>query len=374
MLENAPESTDAKGISGIDPNGPAGYLLYGDGLFRKQRKKGWSHVPLPDPMLEFPVADTHAHLAMLSDPALSLARCAIVGVDFVCTVVDPTEGEDATYGMIERWRSEALRRIPEVYAATRRELDLLRKEGRLSFDGKMTSDELLANRCPCAEVSIPRVRVAAGVHPHNAKDWSDSTERRLRTLLGNPSTSALGEIGLDYHYDLSPRSVQQEVFARQLEIAHEAGLPVALHVRDAHEDAFRILEETGWPEAGVLLHCCSVGPEELERWLDRDCRVAFGGAVTFAKSDELRASAKAVPNGRLLTETDAPYMAPVPFRGIECGPEFTVFTAAAIAEIRGLREGPEREDFLRGVHDAGVALLDRNPTLWQTAVENGQRG
>lgn len=358
--------------AGIDPQGPAGYLLFEDALFRRSKKKGWTHAPSPDPRLECAVADTHAHLAMLSDPALSLARCAVLGVDFVCTVVDPCEGEDGTYGKVAEWRSEALRRLPDVYEATRRHLASLREEGAL--EGPMSADELMANRCPCAEVSIPRVRVAAGVHPHNAKDWSEDMERRLKGLLADPLTSALGEIGLDYHYDLSPREAQRKVFAAQLEIAQETGLPVALHVREAHDDAFAILEEAGWPKAGVLLHCCSVGPEELERWLDRGCSVAFGGAVTFAKSDELRESAKIVPDGRLLTETDSPYMAPVPFRGLECGPEFTVFTAAALARTRGVAEGKGRSAFLRCAHEAGLSLLDRRPTLWQAAAADDQRG
>lgn len=374
MAGNAAEDAAMAEVFRIDPNSAAGYLCCGDALFRKQRKKGWAYVPSPDPMLEWAVADTHAHLAMLSDPALSLARCAVLGVDFVCTVVDPTEGEDGTYGMVSEWRSEALRRLPEVYAATRRELARLRQGSDPALGQGMGPDDLLANRCLCAEVSIPRVRVAAGVHPHNAKEWCDSMEARLRGLLGDPLTSALGEIGLDYHYDLSPRTVQQDVFAKQLEIAHETGLPVALHVREAHDDAFAILEEGGWPQAGVILHCCSVGPEELGRWVERGCYVAFGGAVTFAKSDDLRESAKIVPDGRLLTETDSPYMAPVPFRGIECGPEFVVHTAEAIAKVRGAREGSERAYLLRRAHEAGVALLDRKPTVWQGSAANVQRG
>ena len=138
-------------------------------------------------------------------------------------------------------------------------------------------------------------------------------------------------------------------------------------MRDAHEDAFRILEEEGWPEAGTLLHCCSVGPDELARWVERGAHVAFGGAVTFQRSDDLRASSAMVPAERLLTETDAPYMAPVPFRGIECGPEFTIFTAERIAEVRGVAPGEARRALLQQMHDAGVAFLNREPTEWQRA-------
>ena len=192
-------------------------------------------------------------------------------------------------------------------------------------------------------------------------------EESLRAMLADPRTCALGEVGLDYHYDLSPRDVQRHVFRRQVQMAHECGLPLVLHMRDAHDDGFEILEQEGWPEAGVLLHCCSVGPDELSRWIDRGCYVAFGGAVTFSRSDDLRASAQIVPENRLLTETDAPYMAPVPFRGLECAPEFTVFTAAYLAEVRGIEPGEGRAAFLSALHDNALRLLDRDATAWQSS-------
>lgn len=338
-----------------------------DALFRRQRKRGFELVPSPNPSLEAPVADSHAHLDLMADPALSLARCAVMGMDFICTVAEPAEDGAAVYENLPEWLAGAMRLLPDVFEGTRRALGEHRADMAAAgtpLPEAPTSDEMLSYRCGCT-ASIPRVRVAVGVHPHNAKSWDADMEQLLRSLLAKPATCALGEVGLDYHYDLSPRDVQRDVFRRQVAIAHECGLPLILHVRDAHEDAFAIMEEEGWPAAGTLLHCCSVGPDELARWIDRGCYVAFGGAVTFKSSDDLRASSVTVPTGRLLAETDSPYMAPVPFRGQECGPEFTVFVAEHLAKLRGLEPGEPRRAFLQDVHDATLELLDREPTAWQ---------
>ena len=348
------------GGAAIDPDGPAGYLLFRDALFRRKKKNGWHPVESPYPVLETSVFDTHAHLASLSDAPLALARCAVHDVDAVCTIVDACEDGEATYDMLDVWRGEALRILPDVFAATRTAASAV----PCDHEG-MSADAWRANRCPCAETPIPRVRVAAGVHPHNAERWDASLQDRLYAMLARPATCALGEVGLDYHYDLSPRAVQRDVFRRQTAMANECGLPLILHMRDAHDDGFAILEEEGWPAAGVLLHCCSVGPEELARWIDRGCFVACGGAVTFARSEDLRASACSVPLDRLLVETDAPYMAPVPLRGVECSPEFTVLTAAYLAALRGVEPGEPRRVFLRTLHDNASALLDRAPSAWQ---------
>jgi len=173
-----------------------------------------------------------------------------------------------------------------------------------------------------------------GCHPHNASRYTAEAEARLRHYAADRRTVAIGEIGLDYHYDYSPRAVQQEVFARQIKLATELGLPIALHLRDAHDDGFAILERVGWPPAGCLLHCYTLGPEEFKPFVQRGCYVAFGGALTFKKADDIRAAAAAVPLERLVTETDAPYMAPQPLRGTTNGPEDIVFTAALLAELR----------------------------------------
>lgn len=367
---NRMEHIEEQAAEAIDPEGPAGNALFRDALFRKHKKSGWTVEESPNPLLEHPVADTHAHIHMLANPALSLARCAVHNVDFLCEIVDPAEDGRLPYERMDAWRAEALRMLPEVFSATRAACEREREQragAGAPLPEELTADEWRVYRCPCEEVAIPRVRFAAGVHPHNARLWSDDIERSLRAMLADERTAALGEVGLDYHYDLSPRAVQRDVFARQIALAHETGLPLVLHMRDAHEDGFALLEREGWPAAGVLLHCCSVGPEELQRWIDRGCFVAFGGAVTFARSEDLRASAHIVAEGALLTETDSPYMAPVPFRGLECGPEYSIFVAERLAAERGVAAGEPRAAFLRRMHDAALGLLNRGATPWQRA-------
>ncbi|BAK43751.1 TatD family hydrolase [Eggerthella sp. YY7918] len=212
---------------------------------------------------------------------------------------------------------------------------------------------------------MPRVRIIVGCHPHNAKYYDKSLEVELRERLADPRVSALGEIGLDYHYDFSPRDVQREVFRRQVRIAHECGLPVVLHVREAHDDALALMREEGWPEAGTLLHCFNLDGEVLKPWVEAGCYVAFGGPLTFKNADEVREAAKQVPLDRLLTETDAPYMTPEPMRGMTCGPEHVIFTAARLAEVRGCAPGDERKQLLDQLMENARALLDRPATSWQ---------
>lgn len=204
-----------------------------------------------------------------------------------------------------------------------------------------------------------------GCHPHNAKYYDASLEEELLERLADPRVSALGEIGLDYHYDFSPRDVQRDVFRRQLRLAKQAGLPVVLHVREAHDDALAIMREEGWPEAGTLLHCFNLDWTVLEPWVEAGCYVAFGGPLTFKNADEVRDAAARVPVDRLLTETDAPYMTPEPMRGMTCGPEHVIFTAARLAEVRGCAPGAERAELLQRLMDNALALLDRPATPWQ---------
>jgi TatD DNase family protein len=175
-----------------------------------------------------------------------------------------------------------------------------------------------------------------GVHPHDARKVTPETWRRLEELLRHPKVVAVGEIGLDYHYDLSPREVQREVFAMQLQMARAAGKPVVIHTREAWEDTLRLLGEH-WraPAVGGILHCFPGGPEEAAQVLAMGFSLAFGGMVTFAKADNVREAARRTPLDRLLVETDAPYLAPVPLRGRRNEPAFLVHTVARLAEIRG---------------------------------------
>jgi TatD DNase family protein len=182
------------------------------------------------------------------------------------------------------------------------------------------------------------VYAAAGVHPHDARRYDDAAERRLLEVLrGSGRVVALGEIGLDYHYDNSPREAQREVFARQLRLARAEGLPVIIHSREADEETAEILttELAGSGTLGVL-HCFGGGPALAEAALGLGFYVSFAGNVTFKKAEALREVASAVPLERLLVETDCPYLAPVPHRGRRNEPAFVVETARFLADLRGV--------------------------------------
>ena len=214
---------------------------------------------------------------------------------------------------------------------------------------------------------MPRVVIAAGCHPHNAKRFDTQAELDLRTWLKQPDVVALGEIGLDYHYDFSPVEDQKRAFRAQIRLAKEAGLPVVLHVREAYADAWEIMQEEGFPDAGVLLHCFTADWATLEPWIEAGCSVSFGGAITFGSSDAIRDAASRVPVGQLLLETDAPYMAPKPLRGQKCEPAQMVFTAQRMAELRGAQDPLERRKLLTALYDNALRLFDRKPTDWQKA-------
>jgi TatD DNase family protein len=181
------------------------------------------------------------------------------------------------------------------------------------------------------------VWATVGVHPHDAAAADDATMRELAALLRHPKVVGLGEIGLDYHYDHSPRDVQKAVFRDQLAIAKITGVPVIIHTREAWDDTFAILEEH-WAPAGLpgIMHCFSGGVAEAERSMKMGFFISIAGVVTFPKSDELRAAAKAMPDDRLLVETDSPYLAPVPYRGKRNEPSYVVETAKRVAAERGV--------------------------------------
>ncbi|MDR0515195.1 MAG: TatD family hydrolase [Coriobacteriaceae bacterium] len=406
--------------------------LWQDALFRNKRKRGGYQVVaapcLPPAAL---IADTHAHLDMLPDVPLVLARCALLRVGFICSIADPHEDADTAYDALDGWLSKAQDILPAIWENTRREAV---KEG---IDCPLRQDMpqpgidtsaiaavphafaapaaapvaptgLVAPAAPLAPavgtgaavsaacaasfapaVGIPRVRVAIGCHPHNAQHYDARMEAMLLERLRDHRTCALGEVGLDYHYDHSPRAVQREVFRRQVCLAHESGLPLILHMREAHEDGLAIMRDLGFPQAGVLLHCYNLDVGTLLPWLEHGCYVAFGGPLTFKKNDDTRKAALCVPQDRLLTETDAPFMTPEPVRGMACGPEHTVFTAHLLAALwennqlvgsEGfLDDAPDgamakplaathplgSAEFLESIYQNALGLLDREPTAWQ---------
>jgi TatD DNase family protein len=182
-----------------------------------------------------------------------------------------------------------------------------------------------------------RLRAAVGLHPHDSTDLDDATADALAALAREPEVVAWGEIGLDYHYDHSPRDVQRAAFRRQLGLAREAGLPLILHEREAEDDLCAILDAAdGWALGGTW-HCCSVGPESGARIAQR-LYIGIAGWLTFPKSDNIRALAAAVPLDRLLLETDAPYITPVPCRGKRNEPSYLPYTAQMLAEVKKIAQ------------------------------------
>ncbi|MBR1672321.1 MAG: TatD family hydrolase [Fretibacterium sp.] len=176
---------------------------------------------------------------------------------------------------------------------------------------------------------------AVGIHPHEAARYGESLPQPLMDLAGDGRVVALGEMGLDYYYDLSPRDVQQKFFAAQLEWAARTGLPAILHIRDAMPDALSILRDFK-DKVRLLFHCYGGGLEYLDEVLDMGGFCALGGAVTWKRSDELREVAARLPADRLLLETDCPYMTPAPFRGKPNEPAYVRYVYETVATARSV--------------------------------------
>jgi TatD DNase family protein len=179
----------------------------------------------------------------------------------------------------------------------------------------------------------PFIFATIGVHPHDASKATPETFAELRDLAAHPKVLALGEIGLDYHYDFSPRDVQRAVFEQQLEIAAESAKPIVIHTREAWEDTIAILRER-WQGAGIM-HCFTGDEQQAREALALGFHLSFGGVLTFPKAEAVRQSARITPDDRLLVETDCPYLAPVPHRGKRNEPSFVVETVKRLADVRG---------------------------------------
>ena len=181
------------------------------------------------------------------------------------------------------------------------------------------------------------VYTSIGTHPHDARLYDDTAEEKIKTLIQNERVVAWGEIGLDFHYDNSPRDVQMEVFKRQLRAARECDLPVIIHTREAESETIQILKDDyeGAERRGVF-HCFSGSMDLAQRALELDFMISFSGIVTFKKADELREVAKHVPLERLLIETDCPFLTPVPYRGKRNEPAYVVEVARCLAGIHGM--------------------------------------
>lgn len=175
---------------------------------------------------------------------------------------------------------------------------------------------------------------AVGSHPDDADHVDEARIARYRSLAAHPRVKAIGEIGLDYHYEDVPREIQQRAFRMQLALAAELGLPVVVHEREAHGDGLAILDE--FPQVRGVFHCFSGSPEMAQELIRRGWYIGFTGVVTFKNARKAVETAKSIPLERILIETDCPYMAPEPFRGRRNDPSYVPLVAKKIAELRGL--------------------------------------
>ena len=298
-------------------------------------KKGAS-VALP--LAEGPIADSHTHLSSLRalDPALALARASLAGVRFVVDVVDPTDdGRDpaALLADLADWQGRAAQMLAAWGAS-----------GVLDALGQ-------------APVP-PRVRLVVGCHPHNASAFDEQAHQAMAELLAHPLCAGIGEIGLDYHYDLSPRDVQRAVFEEQLALACELNAPLSLHIREAHHEAAPLMERVGVPQAGAVLHCFDLGPDDAAPFQALGCVLGIGGAVTFKRNEPTRDAVAQASRGGLVTETDAPYMAPEPLRGTPCEPAMTARTMRFIADLRAEQRDEKPSDCYAAAYERAVELFD----------------
>ena len=228
------------------------------------------------------LVDTHCHLDALDDPAAAVTRMREHGVERAVTIgVDLDSSE---------WAVRAAEEHEDLWATV-------------------------------------------GLHPHDAKDRTDALMSRIEELAVHPRVVAVGEAGLDYHYDNSPRDAQRESFAEQIAIAKRTGNALVVHTRDAWQDTFSILEAEGIPERTVF-HCWSGDAENARRAVSMGATLSFSGTVTFRNAEVLREAARIAPLDRIVVETDAPFLTPHPYRGKRNEPAYVRFVAEEIARVR----------------------------------------
>ncbi len=212
----------------------------------------------------------------------------------------------------------------------------------------------------------PQLYASIGVHPHDANKVTPQTYNDLQTLATHPKVIAFGEIGLDYHYDFSPREIQREVFIEQLKLARAVNLPITIHTREAWDDTISILREH-WSGPGIM-HCFTGDPTQARQALNMGFHLSYGGVLTFKTAENVRESARITPPERLLIETDAPYLAPIPYRGKRNEPAMMVETARKLAEVRATT--PDAIATLTTANFERLCLRPRNATRY-TDVSDG---
>lgn len=307
------------------------------------------------PALGAPVVDTHAHLMSFwrANPAGALARAAAAGVERMVTIWDPLS--DARYAPTAAAYHELL---CEWIAEARALYEQGLRDG--AVDTARATPQL-----------FDHVGYLAGVHPYGAPDYTDEVHGLVAAALDDPLCLGVGEIGLDYHFDAdddieaAPHDVQIAAMSRQLALACERNMPVELHLRHenddaartSHEDAYRVLCEVGVPPAGCVLHCFGEDRATAECFVELGCYIAFGGAATFKRNDEVREAFAACPLDRIVFETDCPYMAPEPIRGIECEPAMICQTAKLLSEDRAQRTGEKVDEILAAARENSLRLF-----------------
>ncbi len=197
-------------------------------------------------------------------------------------------------------------------------------------------DPSSAERAVALAERDPNVWATVATHPHDVEKMTDDWWATHERLARHPRVVAIGETGLDYYYDHSPRELQQTAFRRFLELAHAVDKPVVCHIRDAHEDARTILKESRAADLGCVIHCFTGTPDDARAYAELGYYVSFSGIVTYKTAQPLRDSVPLVPRDRLMIETDCPYLAPVPKRGKRNEPAFVVHTAEVVAQCAGL--------------------------------------
>ena len=224
--------------------------------------------------------------------------------------------------------------LDEQFDADREQLLVSLPEQGITHVMEACCDEAGIDRVIELVARTPFFYGSAGVHPHSADEWKPETADHIRAALGHERMVAIGEIGLDYHYDFSPRETQRDCFDAQLALAAELRRPVIIHDREAHGDTMDLLRHCRGRLSGVM-HCFSASYEIAKECIDLGLYIAFGGALTFKNAVNQWAIAAKLPLDRLLIETDCPYMTPVPFRGKRNDPSLIVYTLDKLSELRG---------------------------------------
>ena len=223
--------------------------------------------------------------------------------------------------------------------------------------------ESSANSIAVAE-KYENIFAAVGVHPHDATEINADTLAKLCSMLSHPKVVALGEIGLDYYRDRSPRDIQRNAFRQQIRLAKEVGKPTIVHDRDAHDEVVQILKEENAAKVGGVLHCFSGDLEMAKQCLELNFYLSFTGTITYPKNEPIRGIIKEIPIDRMLVETDCPYLSPQKFRGKRNEPAYVRYTAEKMAEIKGLSIEDVARVTSRNCHDLfGFGSIDQSSKI-----------